>query len=211
MVLNQSTSTLLLIGLSLHSLFSSSLHAEEAIPKMLQNLSNGRLTYEMAEILSEKISHAATFKTAYDKANSYSEEICGVKGDKRHSRDEVDAVRHFIGAAILSSQLGKEYVKRLLTAHEKRSSTFNDENYMDLNNNQLGLDFGPTIPYIFKEKKIKKASGKGWRKITVEKRDHSLSFFQNEISQRIANGKLFVLQTGSSLCANPKVFPNMKR
>lgn len=174
---------------------------------MLQNMSQGKLTYEMAEIIAEKISYASLFKEAYDKANDYSVEICGVKGEERHSRDEVDAVRHFIGASILSSILGSEYVERLLTAHEKRSETFNDENYMDISNNQLGIDFGPNIPYVETIKKIK--SKNGWRSRKVMKRDHSLDFFKHEVNKRIASGNLYTLETGQSLCANPEVFPNM--
>jgi hypothetical protein len=174
---------------------------------MLQNMSQGKLTYEMAEILAEKLSYASFFQKAYDKANDYSVQICGVEGEERHSGDEVDAVRHFIGASILSSVLGTKYVKRLLTAHEKRSENFTDENYMDINNNQLGIDFGPTIPYvkIIKKKKVKN----GWRKRTVMERDHSLVFFKTEVNKRILSGDFFTLKTGVSLCSNPKVFPNM--
>lgn len=170
-------------------------------------MSQGKLTYEMAEILAEKISYASFFQSAYDKANDYSVKICGVEGEERHSGDEVDAVRHFIGASILSSVLGTEYVKRLLIAHEKRSETFNDENYMDINNNQLGIDFGPTIPYvkIIKKNKVKN----GWRKRTVMERDHSLVFFKTEVNKRILSGDFFTLKTGVSLCSNPKIFPNM--
>lgn len=137
--------------------FSYTASSEDFIPTMLQNMSQGKLTYEMAEIVAEKISYASLFKKAYNKANDYSVKICGVEGEERHSGDEVDAVRHFIGASILSSILGTEYVKRLLTAHEKRSDTFNDENYMDINNNQLGIDFGPTIPYVKMIKKTKES------------------------------------------------------
>jgi len=174
---------------------------------MLQNMSQGKLTYEMAEILAEKISYASFFQNAYDKANDYSVQICGVEGEERHSGDEVDAVRHFIGASILSSILGTEYVKRLLTAHEKRSGTFTDENYMDINNNQLGIEFGPTIPYVkmLKKNKIKN----GWRKRTVLVRDHSLLFFKDEVNKRIMSGDLYTLKTGMSLCSNPQQFPNM--
>ena len=181
--------------------------AENLIPKMLQNMSQGKLTYEMAEILAEKISYASFFQKAYDKANEYSVQICGVEGEERHSGDEVDAVRHFIGASILSSVLGTTYVKCLLTAHEKRSETFTDENYMDINNNQLGIEFGPTIPYvkIIKKKKIKN----GWRKRTVLVRDHSLLFFKDEVNKRVMSGDLYTLKTGMSLCSNPKLFPNM--
>ena len=188
--------------------FSYATSAENLIPKMLQNMSQGKLTYEMAEILAEKISYASLFQKAYDKANDYSVQICGVEGEERHSGDEVDAVRHFIGASILSSILGTEYVKRLLTAHEKRSDTFNDENYMDINNNQLGIDFGPTIPYVKMIKKIKVKNR--WQKRTVMVRDHSLVFFKTEVSKRISSGDFFTLKTGMSLCSNPKVFPNMQ-
>lgn len=183
-------------------------NAEDLIPKMLQNMSQGKLTYEMAEIVAENISYASLFKEAYNKANEYSEKICGVEGEKRHSRDEVDAVRHFIGASILSSVLGTDYVKRLLTAHEKRSESFNDENYMDINNNQLGIEFGPTIPFVATVKKMK--SKNGWRKRTVMEPDHSFDFFRLEVNRRISTGKLFTLESGTSLCANPKFFPNMR-
>jgi len=181
--------------------------AKDLLPAMLQNMSQGKLTYEMAEIVAEKISYLSFFKEAYDKANRYSVEICGVKSNKRHSRDEVDAVRHFIGASILSSVLGNEYVNRLLTAHEKRRESFNDENYMDISNNQLGINFGTTIPYVEVVKKVRKRGH--WRKQRVMKRDHSLAFFRTEIQQRIKSGKLFTLESGKSLCANPNVFPNM--
>jgi hypothetical protein len=182
--------------------------AKDFLPTMLQNMSQGKLTYEMAEIVAEKISYASLFKEAYNKANDYSVKICGVEGEERHSGDEVDAVRHFIGASILSSILETEYVKRLLTAHEERSDILNDENYMDINNNQLGIDFGPTIPYVKRIKKIKKKSG--WIKRTVMVRDHTLAFFKAEVFKRISSGEFFTLKTGRSLCANPKVFPNME-
>lgn len=191
----------------LNILLSSNTVAEDLIPKMLQNMSQGKLTYEMAEIVAERITYAPLFKKAYDKANSYSVKICGVENEKRHSRDEVDAVRHFIGASILSSVLGSSYVKRLLTAHEKRSKTFSDENYMDIYNNQLGIDFGPKIPYKKSIKKIKRHNR--WYKKNVTVRDHSFDFFKREIEKIIVLGKLYTLETGKSLCANPKVFPNM--
>lgn len=174
---------------------------------MLQKMSQGRLTYEMAEIVAEKISYASLFKEAYNKANDFSVEICGVAGEERHSRDEVDAIRHFIGASILSSELGAEYVTRLLTAHENRTEILNDENYMDINNNQLGIEFGPSIPYV--ETINKRKSKQGWRKHKVMKRDHSFAFFKKEVEKRVASGHLFTLETGKSLCANPSVYPNM--
>lgn len=186
---------------------SSFSHAKDLVPSMLQKMSQGRLTYEMAEIVAEKISYAALFKEAYNKANEFSVQICGVEGDERHSRDEVDAVRHFIGAAILSSELGPEYVNRLLTAHEKRSEVLNEENYMDINNNQLGIEFGPTIPYVDAIRKIK--SKQGWRKHKVMERDHSFAFFKEEVQKRIVSGSFFTLETGQSLCANPDLYPNM--
>ena len=57
--------------------FSYATSAENLIPKMLQNMSQGKLTYEMAEILAEKISYASLFQKAYDKANDYSVLWCG--------------------------------------------------------------------------------------------------------------------------------------
>jgi len=197
----------LIFGLSVG--FSNVTIAKDLIPQMLQNMSQGKLTYEMAEIVAEKISYAPLFKEAYDKANRYSEEICGVVNEARHSKDEVDAIRHFIGASILSSVFGSDYVKRLLTAHEKRSESFTDENYMDLNNNELGINFGSTIPYVETIKRTK--SKNGWRKRTVMKRDHSLVFFKAEVERRIALGNFYTLETGKSLCANPKLFPNMEK
>jgi hypothetical protein len=187
--------------------FSFTISAKDFLPTMLQNMSQGKLTYEMAEIVAEKISYASLFKQAYNKANDFSVKICGVEGEDRHSGDEVDAVRHFIGASILSSILETEYVKRLLTAHEERNDILNDESYMDINNNQLGIDFGPTIPYVESIKKLKKKHG--WIKRKVMVRDHSLAFFKTEVFKRISSGDFFTLKTGRSLCANPKVFPNM--
>lgn len=179
------------------------------LSKMIKFVGGERLTDEMADILSEKVHGVIYLKDAFDKANSYSTIICKVQGEKRHSRDEVDAVRHFIGSSILSAYFGEDFTRRLLTAHEKRGKAFNDENYMDLSNNEVGYKFGATIPMTTKIRRVKVAGHPRVKRTKYKILNTSIEFFEKAVMEKISKGELFTLDSGSSACANPEVYPNL--
>lgn len=149
----------------------------------------GDMTAEMWRILLRKPLSFIGVQKAVKTANNLSESFCDVVDEPRHTRDEVDAVRHFILASVLSILVDKEFTREFLTAHEQRTDTYNDENIMDLKNNDLGIAFSDQLKNISRKNRI--------------------DFLKTELDRRLTSGNLFVLTTGRSQCANPNVFPNM--
>ena len=149
----------------------------------------GEITPKMWKIILTKPWSLPWIKKSADLANIHSQNFCDVMDEPRHTRDEVDAVRHFILSSLLSSKLGKVFTRRFLTAHEQRGDSYNDENIMDLKNNELGIDFSVHI-----------------RRLSVSQK---LLKIKRELRSRIEQGKLFVLTTERSACANSDKFPNM--
>lgn len=177
------------------------------ISKVIQWVGGDRLTKEMSVILSKKPFGVFTMKKAFDKANLFSTTICDVVGKKRHSRDEVDAIRHFIGSTILSAHYGESFTRALLTAHEDRGDEYNDENYMDLANNETGISQGINLEKVsyYKWRTI----GGRRKKVKRYKFDFSLEYFTRVVSEKLETGDFSVLESGDSSCARPSVFPNM--
>jgi hypothetical protein len=179
-----------------------------SISKMIKVIGGNRITDEMATILSKKPAGVIYLKDAFDKANLYSTIICEVQGEKRHSRDEVDATRHFIGSSILTAYFGANFARELLTAHEKRSDSFNDENYMDLRNNELGYIFGKTIPLKNKTRRAKIAGRTKVKTVRYKVLDTSIEFFTKAVMEKVNNGEFTTLDTTDSACGNPQLYPN---
>lgn len=181
------------------------------LSRMIKKLGGAKLTDEMALILSEKPFGVFKLKSAFDKANSYSVKICGVEGEQRHTRDEVDAVRHFIGASLLTAYFGKDFAFRLLTAHEHRTiGKLSAENYMDLLNNELGYAAGAHIPYITKTRWQSYAGGRKRRKVEYQVLNTSIEYFSELVFKQVEEGTLTVIESGSSLCANSNMYPNFE-
>jgi hypothetical protein len=177
------------------------------ISKVISLVGGDRLTKEMSIILSGKPFGVFTMKNAFNTANEFSAEICGVKGGKRHSRDEVDAVRHFIGSTILAANYGVDCTRALLTAHENRQDNYNDENYMDLANNEVGIELGASLKKITYYKWI--TIGGKRKRARRYKFDFSREFFTKAIHEKLSMGEFNTLETGESLCARPAIYPNM--
>jgi hypothetical protein len=53
--------------------------------------------------------------------------------------DESDACRHFVWAVVLNDDLGKDFARKVLTAHEDEPEQLEAEMKMDLANNERGL------------------------------------------------------------------------
>ena len=192
--------------------FGKNLNAAEydhsILSKLIKSIGGERITDQMAGILAKKPLGVVYLKDAFDKANLYSMIICNVQGEKRHSRDEVDAVRHFIGSSILTAYFGDKFARDLLTEHEKRSSTFNDENYMDLRNNEVGINFGSKIPLVMKTRRVKVAGQQRFKKVRYKVLDTSVDFFRIAVKNKLEMGELTTLDTSSSSCARPDIYPN---
>lgn len=60
------------------------------------------------------------------------------------SRDEIDAMRHFFGSAILAYKIGEDLARTYLNAREYRENPRETEG-MDIHNNELGLIWAATI------------------------------------------------------------------
>tara|TARA_R110002072_G_scaffold534_2_gene3552 strand:- start:94992 stop:95585 length:594 start_codon:yes stop_codon:yes gene_type:complete len=170
------------------------------IAKLIKQLSGGRVNQEMADVLAKKPMSIVYLKEANDLANKYSVNFCDVKNQSRRTRDEVDAVRHFIGASILSAYYGPTFTRDLLTAHERRSDTYTDENRMDLKNNEVGIQNGKFHTVI----KVKLSPKLYLKKIIINKRK-----FESLIFNLLNQGQLYVLDTKNSRCANSDLYPNM--
>lgn len=149
----------------------------------------GDMTAEMWKIILKKPYSFIGVQKAVKTANSLSMSFCDVVDEPRHTRDEVDAVRHFILASVMSRLVDKKFTLDFLTAHERRTDSYNDENYMDLKNNALGIAFSDELKSIPTNKIIAR--------------------IKKELNKRLTEGNLFVLTTGRSQCANANVFPNM--
>ena len=164
-----------------------------------------KLTEEMSIILSERFDSMIVLADAFQKANEYSVKICNVEGQPRHSRDEVDAIRHFIGASLLSANTDPIYARRLLTAHERRRDEFDEENIMDLNNNEVGFSHGQEIPKVFKEKRVRKAGSGRIGKVKYKSINDSIEYFREIVKEKILRDELDYLQWGNSDCTLSKL------
>ena len=160
-----------------------------ASPKFASNKGLGDITKEMWKVILTKPWSLPWIKKSANLADLHSQKFCDVVDEPRHTRDEVDAVRHFMLASLLASKLGANFTRKFLTAHEQRTDSYNDENIMDLKNNELGIKFSPQLKKLKDEMKLSK--------------------IESELILRIKAGKLFVLTTERSNCTNSDKFPNM--
>lgn len=160
-----------------------------ANPAVNTNKGLGDITPAMWKVILTKPWSMPWIKKSAELADQHSQMFCDVIDEPRHTRDEVDAVRHFMLASLLGSKLGSKFTRDFLTAHEQRSDRYNDENIMDLKNNELGISFSNELKRMSKNEKILK--------------------IKSELRLRITNGELFVLTTERSSCSNSLKFPNM--
>lgn len=161
-----------------------------ASPNNQQNSMKGKITPKMWKVIMQKPWSVVWIKKSAELSDLHSSTFCDVVDEPRHTRDEVDAVRHFMFSSLLASKLGPKFTRDFLTAHEQRTDTYNDENIMDLKNNDLGIHFSNKL------KRFSKSSTK-------------LKKIKLELRSRIKNGDLYVLNTERSKCANSEKFPNM--
>lgn len=163
---------------------------ESELKEVQSELGLKQLTPGLIKVILSNPLSIPYLKKSAKLANILSERICKVEGEPRHTRDEVDAVRHFLLATLLTYYINPKFTRAFLTAHEQRGAEYNSENYMDLSNNELGIQYG---------EKIK----------TMEIED-IYETFHDEIMNRVqTTGELFVLDSGDSFCANSSLFPTI--
>ena len=163
---------------------------KEEIQAVQSELGLKQLTPELIKVILKNPWSIPFLKKSAHRANLFSQKICQVEGEPRHTRDEVDAVRHFVLASLLTYHIGPKFTRAFLTAHEQRAQTYNSENYMDLSNNELGIQFGTAL----KNKDF----------------DDLYEVFYEEVILRVhTTGDLFVLDSGDSFCGNSQLFPTM--
>lgn len=160
-----------------------------ATPTVNPNNGLGDITPAMWKVILTKPWSLPWIKKSAELAGQHSQTFCDVVDEPRHTRDEVDAVRHFMLASLLGSKLGDKFTRDFLTAHEQRTDRYNDENIMDLKNNELGIIFSNQIKKMNTKDKLLK--------------------IKSELRSRITKGELFVLTTERSSCSNSLKFPNM--
>lgn len=100
----------------------------------LSDLYPGLTSQERALAAEEPKKTLKAFKLALK-----AEEICKVDYPTSDTNDASDACRHFVWAALLNQELGEEFSKKVLDAHEQNKSQPEREKVMDTLNNQRGL------------------------------------------------------------------------
>lgn len=170
---------------------------KKIIQKLIYKLGGGKLTEEMSEIMAEKPMSVYYLKKSNDDAEKLSRSICQV--NERRTNDEVDAVRHFLGSAMLSAYYGQYFARELLTAHENRGPQ-NRENIMDLRNNEIGVLFSTQLRTI----SIPWRYGLEAKKILFSKLSWKVKALK-----LINNGELNVIESKKSACMNSNFYPNM--
>lgn len=170
---------------------------KKIIQKLIYKLGGGKLTEEMSEIMAEKPMSVYYLKKSNDDAEKLSRSICQV--NERRTNDEVDAVRHFLGSAMLSAYYGQHFARELLTAHENRGPQ-SRENIMDLRNNEIGIQFSTLLRTI----SIPWRYGLEAKKILFSKLSWKVKALK-----LINKGELNVIESKKSACMNSNFYPNM--
>lgn len=181
------------------SILSSNIN-QRIIEELIFQLGSGKVNRQMARVLAQKPESVIYLKEAHDLANQYSVEFCKVQGQSRRTRDEVDAIRHFIGASILSAYYGNDYARKILTSHEGDADDYNDENRMDLKNNEIGIRSGHRLKVIT----LPLRNG-----IKIKKLISSKSTIYNIVFEKLDLGQLKTLESKDSYCSRPSLYPNM--
>ncbi len=183
--------TLLLFFIQINvSTFAAVSSDKEEVQKVVQKLGMKQLTPGLIKVILRNPMSLRYIKKSAVLSDQISQKICKVEGEPRHTRDEVDAVRHFILASLLTYYVSANFTRSFLTAHEQRAAEYDSENYMDLANNELGIQFG--------------------EKMETLEMTSMLKTLTNEVLDRVQNnGELFVLDSGTSFCANSALFPTM--
>ena len=194
---------LLIIILILPSLsYSAPGHTlkNEVIYQLLNLFAGDKLTNQMSLILAHHPNYISKTNSIFSISEDLAKKICRVENEPRHTDDEVDAVRHFIGAALLSAYTNPHFAKDLLSAQEMRQVGLNPDNYMDLKNNDSGIKFSMNI--FFK------------REVNPEDINENsniiYAILEEEALRKIEKGELVAIKTGLSFCSNPSIYPNFK-
>jgi len=182
--------------------YSASSHTlkNEVLYRLLQIVGKDKLTGQMSLLLAHHPNYILKTKSILELSEDLSKKICRVEDEPRHIDDEVDAIRHFIGAALLSIYTNPHFAKDLLSAQEMRQVGLNPDNYMDLKNNELGIAFSLNSFFI---KEVNSNDMSENSKVIYE-------ILKEEALKRIETGELVALKSGQSFCANPLLYPNFE-
>ena len=114
---------------------------QQQIKKLIDKYDEGKLTPQMKNYFSINPQQALDFRYSAAMAEKLSRMICLVEKDIRHFDDEVDGIRHVLFAGFLTERLGVTNALNILSLQENRSSADPHSVLMDLENNQLGIEF----------------------------------------------------------------------
>jgi hypothetical protein len=170
--------------------------------KILNKMSNGRMTEYMLEHFSKNKTSSAIMAFAHYQAEKLSREFCELpKNTPRRSGDEVDAVRHFVWVSLLAQYLGLEEAKKISHLQEYRNFNLDLDTYskMDIYNNYQALEY-------IKDYKKKPINIWSWTSIK-EKFILSDETLKNEAFKRLNKGEFQVIYSQPSKCQRSH-YPN---
>lgn len=99
--------------------------------------------------------NSAKMLIAYKKSWQ-AESLCRDLYPTSGTNDESDACRHFVWAALLFKEFGRDFSEKILYAHEQEPTQPEAEKAMDLANNQRGVSMGELLikQKLFTEKRV---------------------------------------------------------
>lgn len=115
----------------------------ESLCKMASTKSEPPFTYPKGMTKGDRRMVAKYPKDAIKvyQAKQKADDLTGKIFKKTGRNDESDAFRHFIWAALVTKELGRERAMEFLNAHEEEDGQPTNEKEMDLSNNKSGLEF----------------------------------------------------------------------
>lgn len=147
---------------------------------------NNKLTPDMLNYFAIYPERLLALRSAAKTAELQSKTACGVLNEPRHVNDEVDALRHFILSALLTKKIGRGPTLEILSLQEDRGKIKIYDTYMDLLNNEIGIQF-------------------------IESSNKKVS--QNEILSEgekiLYTGGLNVYESKPSKCQQKSLYPNL--
>jgi hypothetical protein len=158
------------------------------VASIMKRYSKGKMTDEMVKYFAGDLNASRHFLKAYHLAEDFSREICGLDFDsKRHSLDEVDAIRHFIWSSYLTYYLGEKKAREIFSLQE-RTRKLKKASKMDLYNNERGIQFV---------------------KLIMRKRTSFNKYVQEEYVLKYLDQGLFkVIKSRDSSCSRSDLYPN---
>jgi len=100
----------------------------------LSELYPGLTDAERALVAAEPAKMVQAYKLSWK-----AEDLCNKIYLSSRLNDESDACRHFVWSSLLVNDVGEDFSKRVLNAHEQAKDQPEDQKEMDSHNNEVGL------------------------------------------------------------------------